>query len=423
MSQIQRLKYETEKEAELTSTSTLPSWEDIAEKMSNDEVEVEPLLTFYRDTNGWCPFCERVWVCIRAKNIPYRERLISLQNKPEWYKEIVPSTQVPAVLFHASTSEDEPNSRKIVWESLDIMKALDEMFPDTPKLVFDSEEYKAASEQATQLFASSMGFSFKARDHPDTDVELYDTKKVQFLQGLDDLEEALETSGGPFRLGAEFSGVDAEMIPALERWRYQLPIFQDIDILDGRPALRRWFDAMDAFAPYGERAAGDKYSWTATSVMFANYFGGGNEAAVKRAEKETSELVSTFIESFDLASHEERFATEAAQKLLSNHEMIVKDCTNADPKSQQYIQRSREESSADKMLRYVTDILVSKGNDPITAAETTPLFDVASDADKADAALAAKVVASRLCVPRDMSSSAAKTLRATLMTVSKRLSQ
>ena len=38
-----------------------------------------------RDTNGWCPFCERVWVAIRAKGIPYQETTVSLQNKPEWY--------------------------------------------------------------------------------------------------------------------------------------------------------------------------------------------------------------------------------------------------------------------------------------------------------------------------------------------------
>ena len=37
------------------------------------------------DTNGWCPFCERVWIAIRAKGIPYQETLVSLQQKPDWY--------------------------------------------------------------------------------------------------------------------------------------------------------------------------------------------------------------------------------------------------------------------------------------------------------------------------------------------------
>ena len=49
---------------------------------AEEEQQQKPVLTLYRDTNGWCPFCERVWVCIRAKNLPYQERLISLFDKP-----------------------------------------------------------------------------------------------------------------------------------------------------------------------------------------------------------------------------------------------------------------------------------------------------------------------------------------------------
>ena len=30
----------------------------------------EPVLTLYRDTNGWCPFCERVWIGLEKKGIP-----------------------------------------------------------------------------------------------------------------------------------------------------------------------------------------------------------------------------------------------------------------------------------------------------------------------------------------------------------------
>ncbi len=30
----------------------------------------EPVLTLYRGTNGWCPFCERVWIGLEKKGIP-----------------------------------------------------------------------------------------------------------------------------------------------------------------------------------------------------------------------------------------------------------------------------------------------------------------------------------------------------------------
>jgi glutathione S-transferase len=70
---------------------------------------------------------------------------------------------------------------------------------------------------------------------------------------LDKLDAALASSGGPFRLGKNFTGIDAIMIPTMERWRYQLPITVDFDILAGRPHLQQWFAAMDDFAPYSER--------------------------------------------------------------------------------------------------------------------------------------------------------------------------
>ena len=48
-----------------------------------------------------CPFCERVWLALEHKGLPYETDYIDLQNKPEWYKELVPTALVPAVRFSA----------------------------------------------------------------------------------------------------------------------------------------------------------------------------------------------------------------------------------------------------------------------------------------------------------------------------------
>jgi len=126
----------------------IPSWENLSNDLdsitSDQELEIKdnrtPLLTLYRDTNGWCPFCERVWVYLEAKNIPYNERLINLQNKPEWYKDLVPTTLVPAIVIHddiisnqtsASTDNEviQPE-RRVIWESSKTIEVLDEFFDD-----------------------------------------------------------------------------------------------------------------------------------------------------------------------------------------------------------------------------------------------------------------------------------------------------
>jgi len=162
---------------------------------------------------------------MRVKNINYQERLISLQNKPDWYKELVPTKAVPAVLFHNYPNNGE-HSRKLVWESLDIMKALDDAYPDTQKLVYDTEEYKAASAMNGDLSKAGFGYIYASRGigsndtEPLTEAELQE-KKQGFVDALNALENAIEKSGGPFRLGKDFTGVDAEMIPGLERWRFR----------------------------------------------------------------------------------------------------------------------------------------------------------------------------------------------------------
>jgi glutathione S-transferase len=444
-----------------TTTTTSNKWEDLQKAIapSDDEQEPvkEPVLTFYRDTNGWCPFCLRVWVCIRAKNLPYQERLIPLQNKPDWYKDMVPTAQTPALLFHHSGDFDgdgdgagdgdavSNKSRKLVWDSLDIMKALDDMFPDTRQLVLDTVEYKQASEMNAQL--NKVGFAFTYASRPSTEAgapELTPSEKKQaFLDQLDVLEQALalqqnsSNGNGPFRLGKEFTGVDAEMIPSLERWRYQLPLSKDVDILEGRPALKIWFEAMEAFEPFGERASGDEYSWIATNVQFARIFGKEGDAdtmaQIEKSESAAFKLVDGFRDAFAVKDDEceGRFALEAAAKVISNHAGIAKDCTNGDPKSQKNISRAASVETAEKMLLVVARILL-KGDDAVKEARSITKASLLEDMgfvvgdgddERLDAANAAKTVATRLCAPRDMSAPAAKILRAVLMIVAEKLEE
>ena len=267
-------------------TPAPPSWEDLSSLLSSsseeNQEEVKPVITLYRDTNGWCPFCERVWVCVTAKKLPYRERLINLQDKPEWFKELVPTALVPAVLFHDDEQQEASSKpeRRLVWESLDIMQALDDAFPESPRLVLDTPQYKEAREKDSALFSAGLKFAYGGRNATLTAEDRLAQKKA-FEVELDNLDESLASNGGPFRLGKEFTGVDAEIVPIMERWRYQLPITKGMNIMEGRPGLQKWFEAMDSFGPYIERVAGDEYSWSAVSSTFLRIFGGEETPELK----------------------------------------------------------------------------------------------------------------------------------------------
>jgi len=403
---------------------------------------------------------------LRAKGIPYDEQLISLQNKPEWYKALVPTTLVPAVLFHGETGEEgdggdgeggdssegkkKKNERRIVWESDDIIRALEEEFPNTPEMLRDTPEYDAAVKMNDDLTSAGFRFIYAGRNDTLSEVDRSERRDA-FLSELDRLDAALKVQqqqqqqhlettsassdgggGMHFRLGADFTAADAIMIPALERWRIQLPLAVEVDILEGRPALTKWFEAVDSYAPYSERVMGDEYSWTATNSMFLRIFGGGEDepevaAAIRRADDAAARLTESFAakaaeeregdDDDDDDGTRKKFSREAAYKLVSNREAVIADCTREDPKSQRHLGRASDVHAADVALRIVVGVLLSEG-DPIARARESTLPDMENAKDGASAA---RTVAARLCVPRDMGAPAASILRAVLAIVADRL--
>lgn len=60
-------------------------------------------------------------MALEEKGVAYDCVLVDLAAKPEWYKELVPSTKVPAVYFRAG--------EQFMWESKDVLLALEERFP------------------------------------------------------------------------------------------------------------------------------------------------------------------------------------------------------------------------------------------------------------------------------------------------------
>ena len=87
-----------------------------------------PLVTFYRDTAAWCPYCEKVWLQLEEKKIPYKVEKVPLRcygTKPRSFMEINPSGGLPVATIRGRTMK----------ESNDIMMELERSFPHhTPLL-------------------------------------------------------------------------------------------------------------------------------------------------------------------------------------------------------------------------------------------------------------------------------------------------
>jgi glutathione S-transferase len=89
----------------------------------------EPRVTYYRDTAAWCPYCQKVWILLEEKKIPYNVEKIAMRSygdKPQSYLKLVPNGLLPAINIDG----------QFMTESLDIMMTLDRTFkgPDHPPM-------------------------------------------------------------------------------------------------------------------------------------------------------------------------------------------------------------------------------------------------------------------------------------------------
>ena len=416
-------------------SSEMPTWEDLQGILKEASPKTTPkkVLTFYRDSNGWCPFCERVWLALEIKGIPYEERLITLIDPPSWFHDMVPTGRVPAILIYDEQSDKSslPDQRTLIWESETILKALDTLFPETvPLMSLDIpkfEEGKALIEKVKAKGTAYAGFP------PSTSIKDEDTakQKKEFESVLDELDAFIAANGGPFILGSKVSGVDCLITSWFERWYYQLPITLGVNIMEGRPNLLKWFrEGMGTLDAYVNRVAGDQYSWTAVLHFLLTQFGeknkeGADAPQIVATKEKVNATALQLTSSFDLERTEwaipdgtslssQEVARRAAAKILSNYTRIVEDCTyDKTPKTQTHIARASSQKNADIALRAVVASLLHDEN------TVGPVLGSKEEAE--DAAKALTTIANRLCVPRDMGAPSAAALRRVLMKTSKKI--
>ena len=79
--------------------------------------EEDVRVTLYRDHAGWCPYCQKLWMMLELKQIPYRIERINMRSygeKPASFLKKVPSGLLPVVELDG----------EIITESLVIMQIL-----------------------------------------------------------------------------------------------------------------------------------------------------------------------------------------------------------------------------------------------------------------------------------------------------------
>ena len=353
-------------------------------------------LTLYRERNGWCPYSERVWLTLELKQIEYATVLIDNTGpgpRPRSY-----GGSTPQLHF--------PGAARPMGESLDLMRELDERYPETRQL------WSAADDVSAMVGAFKRSFPSNAR--PSSRSAFLFTwdgplPRRDFEAALDKTEALLTTHDGPFFCGAPLSAADVAWAPFLERYAAQLPALHEglspRHTPERWPRLSAWYEAMEAELPeYACRVRGEDESWRRVLAM-QGYGNAGvtpslvvNAAAAGDGDRAVGDGGSVWdAYARDRQPHVAPSpAAQCAARVVHNREAITEDAVR-----RKVLDASRE--AVDLALRGMCAALLAAGQADAPAEQ---------DAATSGAAAVARYLEQRVCVPRDMGALEAAELRA-----------
>ncbi len=199
--------------------------------------EADVRVTLYRDNHAWCPYCQKIWLWLEEKQIPYRIEKVTMfcyGDKESWYKRIVPSGMLPAIALDG----------KIITESDDILIALENTFGVLGKGMTNPEVVPVRRLERV-LFRAWCEWLCR----PVSSAQQEQRHRQQFLEVMSKVEEVLGSTPSPYFLG-NFGTADVIFTPYVERMNASLYYYKGYSMREENPRMSDWFDAMESRATY-----------------------------------------------------------------------------------------------------------------------------------------------------------------------------
>ena len=205
--------------------------------------EASVRVTLFRDHHAWCPYCQKVWLWLEFRRIPYRIRKVTMRcygPKEPWFTAKVPSGMLPALELDG----------QLITESDEILIALEQAFGPLGESMLtgpvrELRHLERLLFRAWCLWLCSPGLSPRqerlARD--------------QFQEMARRMEHALNLGGGLWLDPADPKGAcpgsaDLVFIPYVERMNASLAYYKGFSVRAEHPGIDRWLTALEGLATY-----------------------------------------------------------------------------------------------------------------------------------------------------------------------------
>ena len=367
---------------ELLSWSQLAELTDFALDLVNGKTNAQSTLrlfghqeedvrvTLFRDNHAWCPYCQKIWLWLEEKQIPYRIQKVTMfcyGKKESWYKQKVPSGMLPALELDG----------QIITESDVILIALERAFG---ALYLGMQDPKVLPLRQLErlLFRAWCSWLCYRAIFPGQEKK----NRQQFIEAVALVEEALGETPGAYFL-SEFSTADVIFTPYVERMNASLYYYKGYSLRQTNPRLSDWFDAMERRSTYrGTQSDFHTHVHDLPPQMGGCYSNGSPEALANQELVDRGDWFKLPDVGYPEPGNSRQ---EALQRVIKHKDNLL----NANP---------ADRTLFDEALRCALTNMMT---------EETVTPPVSSD-------VALRYLRDRINVPRDMSIYAAKRLRTAL---------
>jgi len=209
----------------------------------NDPKDIRVVL--YRDNHAWCPYCQKVWLWLEWKRIPYQVKKATMRcygEKENWYLQKVPSGIFPAIEL----------DKEVITESDQILLSLENAFGPLGTQLEDPEAIELRHLERKLFRAWCIWLC-----NPSLNKWQSQKRKNQFTQIAQELDNRLSNTSSPW-IDPSFSNAtssypgstDIIFIPYLERMNASLAYYKGFRIRKEFPNIDKWFSSLERTSEY-----------------------------------------------------------------------------------------------------------------------------------------------------------------------------
>ena len=207
--------------------------------------ENDVMVTLYRDRHSWCPYCQKIWLWLEFKRIPYRVKKINMfcyGQKESWFLNKVRSGKLPAIEFKG----------QIITESDDIIAFLENEFGALGSCI-TSIHLRETRKLEREIFRSWCNWLCRES------FNLVDSsfRKKRFKESISKLEKILSTSKTGFidpsvsDSGKIEPGTgDIIFIPYMERMNASLAYYKGFNLRENYTYINKWLTLFENTSSY-----------------------------------------------------------------------------------------------------------------------------------------------------------------------------